>query len=518
MRRKQKRLLFELVLLGISCVILSGCSLGDLNNSEDIELTDNLPVLEKEQNISSADIENIGIYLDVTPSMKGFLGMQPDQESEADEAYKELVPVTKYEICLNKIDIIIAKKTNAENRVYYRVDTPLWKTTENVLEKGREAAYYRNSSKLGGYEEVEGFSAEYEKERVKEYGSLCLTSALLNCTGNEFSVLITDFYENTGTLGEVVDALKANMGTAAGEKTIGIVGVRSEYAGIVQDIDSNGTKKPYGMIEKDTVEAEDICYRPFYVIVIGKPRAVEDFCREIQNEMNMGNDSFHCTVFYEEEINGMDFTNFKECPLRSMGGDGSDSDWKLWPADEIIINGKYSLDVYEYYDKGKEKKSFTVTYEVAGETLKKELEKGKKEMKELPGLEEMELIEVPCSTKNQEVSEWNSEKKYFQNADNFMDAFLVEGVYYSTEKEELYVVFKITKKLQKRTAWRLSGNLHLDVQNQTDAEWMEQWNMKEGEGDFTKTENLASYAEGIREQMPERERLLLNFVFYVKSE
>ena len=195
-------------------MLLAGCSPGMTKN---LNLEDSLPVRNIEVSDDGFTVKSVGVYLDVTPSMDGFLGM-------GTEEYEAVVPETRYEICMDEINKILARQYNREQVTYYRVDTPLWKTEENVLKEAREKEYYQNSK---NNEEIY-IKVDWIDEDGEDYDSLCLTNALLNCKEDDFSVLITDFHENKGTGDEVISALKENVELG---KTIGIVGIRSEFAG-----------------------------------------------------------------------------------------------------------------------------------------------------------------------------------------------------------------------------------------------------------------------------------------------
>ena len=73
---------------------------------------------------------------------------------ETDE-YEALVPETRYEICLDAINKILARQYSGDQLNFYRVDTPMWKTEENVLKEAGDKKYYRNSKKNNSYEKVD---------------------------------------------------------------------------------------------------------------------------------------------------------------------------------------------------------------------------------------------------------------------------------------------------------------------------------------------------------------------------
>ena len=289
---KNKRRFFYMVICLLILCGCVGCGNGEKANQF---FSDELQVLDKEPEYEQPeDIKKVGVYVDVTPSMKGFLGMQT-------ESYKKIVRETRYMICLDEISKIIAGSFDKETVTCYRVDTPLWKTRENVLNRAKEKSYYDD--------DIYNNDSDYEKidlieEDGDEYKSWCLTNTLLNCMEDDFSVIITDFYENDRAASEVINALKANMANQE-RRTIGVIGLNSEFAGRIYDLYPDGRGIDYGIVD-GTVTEEDICYRQFYVIVLGNPEEVQEFCQCLQAGMNT--DDIKYKVFYENERYGVDYT------------------------------------------------------------------------------------------------------------------------------------------------------------------------------------------------------------------
>ena len=128
-------------------LVLIGCGHQDGDPVADVSLQD---LLERATApISAAGVGTVGVYVDVTTSMRGFL----DGSGKTD---------TLYSLCLNTLGRQIA--SNYENVTFYRVDTPLWKVIEpeDVLEKARNTSYYKKSETFpkGKYDrlkEVDGY-------------------------------------------------------------------------------------------------------------------------------------------------------------------------------------------------------------------------------------------------------------------------------------------------------------------------------------------------------------------------
>lgn len=490
------RRLGKLILSTILCVSFVGCGIGVIEN---LNLEDTLPIRDIKSSDDDFTVKKVGVYLDVTPSMVGFLGMDTKE-------YETLVPETKYEICLDEINKILAIQYDRDQMTYYRVDTPMWRTEENVLKKAREKGYYYNSS---DNEDVY-VKVDLKSDDGEGYKSLCLTNVLLNCKEDDFSILITDFHENTGAGAgdEVIQALKENVGSTLSKKAIGIVGIKSEFAGTVFDYDLDGRREEYGVIEGE-ISAEDICYRPFYVIAVGQAETVGEFCVDVRESMKLDEEDIKSVIFYEDEICGLDYRAFDKCLIRS-----NEKKWRFLPNDSIRINGGDNMDVFDYCNREDEKKEIVVCYKVEEEALKKELGNGTKCVAANPELQTMELIEVPYDMKEQAVSQWDAEKPCFVKEDNLSGSFSVEHVYYSVEGM-LYIVFSIAEKELPQGPLKLSGEIHLERQSTLDIGWVEDWNFSYDDMDLGKTTNLKHYVNAIINKMPERNDLLLDFVFYL---
>ena len=103
------------IFITILCIALCmGCT-----SKPKINLSDSVPQMLPEPNSKTKKPEKIGIYVDVTPSMQGFLGMDKS-------FYKNLVKETKYMVCLDEINNIVSSQYINNQINYYRVDTPLW--------------------------------------------------------------------------------------------------------------------------------------------------------------------------------------------------------------------------------------------------------------------------------------------------------------------------------------------------------------------------------------------------------
>lgn len=472
------------------CFVLSGCGAR-------YEYCDELPQISSPNTHNIYTVDTIGVYVDVTPSMQGFLGLQSD-------SYQELVGETKYKSCLNMINNIMAIWYDTESISYYRVDTPLWKVPENVLLEARKFDYYRQSDKMKRDYELINLT----DDAIDGYNSFCLTNALMNCKDDDLSIIITDLYENDKADAKMISALKKNM-TLQGQKgkTVGIIGIRSEYAGTVYDINDKEEGENYGIVEGD-VTAEDICYRQFYVISIGHPQSVKDFCQHFLENAESDDEDIKCTVFWEHEICGLDYTDFIKCLSKNNGNQN-----RLWRSGKVLVNQKDKLDLFEYRNMtGKEKEIF-VSYDAERALLDPLLETQERCSVLLPDGKSIEGIEIPFHIEDQAVWLWY--QNAFKKEEGFEELFRIEKVYYAPEMKELYVQFKVSDKDLTRMPLKFSCEIHFDYFEQLETEWTEQWTMPKGKVDLQKTRALGGCINALKNKMPTKNSLLLDFAFYV---
>lgn len=479
--------------------IFLGCALFGCRKK--LEISDQLADLPDEPPYKNERTERIGIYVDVTPSMEGFLGAQK-------ESFKSLVPETRYLKCLDEINKIVAIKFDEENIAQYRVDTPLWKVdeSENVLDKAREKAYYQNSAYFDeNYSQIILFEND-----SGNYDSPCLATALLNCINEDFSIVVTDFYENEANVNFVINALKKNIRlNSEFEKTVGIIGIKSEFAGKIYDISKDEKAMEYGIREEYLAES-DISYRQFFIIVIGGPEMVKEFCKNVQKSMELDNDVLNYIIFYQDEIFGIDYNNFEFCESRD--------EKVLWENGIVVINEKKKLCIFDYRNTEGRDKDVVVRYAVTGEKLKKELGNGISKSLELPDVAEKKFIEIPCTVTDAETSVWKSDTDKFEIDMNGSDFFSIKNLYFCPENEQVYVHFVIDENCRETHAGehiKFHSKIILDDIERTGNDWIEEWDFKNKDRDYKKTKDLKKYVNALESNMPERERLLLDFSFYI---
>ena len=467
---------------------------------------DTLPVMADEPKNNYEKPNKIGIYVDTTPSMQGFLGMQ-------EQFYKDIVNETVYAACLDEIDNLISSSYDVDNIEYYRVDTPLWRTEENVLRMARTFSYYDDhfytDDKEENYEMID--LIKYDGVRYESY---CLANALLNCVQDDFSVIVTDFYENEVASSEVTAALKKNMSFSAdADRTIGIVGMKSEFAGQIYDLPGEAHPISYGIIDSAGT-AEDIVYRQFFVLVIGEPNEVSTFCNSLQKRMGLEAGKCVSEVFYEDELYGLDYQDYEECFSRSDGLNNY-----FMPGKEMSINDKKNSKQYIYIYKNIKEMSreIIVSYKVNTESFKKRFQKEEpvKVSLSVPDPCEKELIEIPFVVENSKVSVWDSEKG-FVVSEGYEGMFQIQHIYYSPQENHVYVVFQIINEKTLTGGIKFYGKISECSNGKEElCSWVDAWNFYKQKPSYEKTWRLKDYVIAIENEMPERNLGLIEFAFYI---
>lgn len=481
-------------IISVTFMLLLVCLYGCDNNR--VVYSDSLETASKKEDVFP--LKEVGIYIDVTSSMKGFLN---NPYSEGD---------TLYSLCLHEMGKLIAVKYSEP--AFYRVDTPLWRVHESgeTLEDARNADYYSDSA---------GFSKEYEKiGESSGYDALCLTPALENGRDQSLSILITDFYENSTGKNTNADKLIAEIRKLSNlddEKVFGLIGIKSVFAGTIYDVGPNGDSIKYGL--------DELAYRPFYVIVRGYPNHVREFCNSMIKRLESigaqrGLD-FESTLFCYQHFPTLDYTDFMYC------ANDTTRNSKLIQSGRSSVdikdsNGQISnLPVYNYRkstDIG-EARTLYFAYAVGSVCQDKfhALAEKSGELVRVDFLQkEKDLYVLPSISQNMEIA-YRSEKNTFE-PENKEDSFVVQEIYYDKSDEMLYVALLLddrqidTKLLRLRWASALSQpDLSLEP-------WWESWNSPTGEDvDYGKTERLTDYVSPILEELSNSRGCILNGVAYL---
>lgn len=443
----------QVIATALIAALLTACVGGDYG-----EIRDVLPATEPYD--PEEPVETVGVYVDTTPSMRGFT-VQGNEECK-----------NYYATCLNEINAMISAGYSSKQTSYYRVDTPLWKTDENVLQKAMNAGYYIESKYILKEEQA-------EKDREdKGYDCACLTCAVKSGTEEDLFILITDLYENKPYGSEFITALQETTALEDG-KVFGLVGIQSAYDGTVHDSGPYGESERYG--------EDGVSYRPVYVIVRGYPETVRDFCEDLKFRINAPEGTCEISVF-EERLQALDYRDFTGCKDYSSGF--------LWLEKTITVNETESMGLYELRKKKGDQLytlyfSFTVP-EKRREAFQK-VAAGYGTL-EIPGspLGEQPAYRLSCQSWKQ-TALWSKDKGAFE-PDGNRESFQISRVYYDTGSGNLYVVLELSADRLSRGIWKLQWD---SAFSQEESPWWKDWIYKNGSKDFSKTEHLQDYVKAM---------------------
>lgn len=505
MRKKYK--IAALILLLTAC--LCGCS--DRGPPD--------PLHDALENVVKQDYKavpgTVGVYIDTTPSMRGFLARDNG---------------SYYSMCLYELGKLVAKRYGEIS--CYRADTPLWLVengTEEVLEDARRQNYYYDSNGLSErYKKIES-DGKYKYEYDKGYDAPNLTAALTEGEKQDLFILITDFYENSSHKkndSKLIGKLKS-LADADDGKAFGLIAVRSIFAGTIYDTGANGESVYYG--DKD--ESHPAQYRPFYIILRGYPNHVREFCDDFTGRlkdhgMRKGSD-YDFSVFHEENFYGLDYTNLTQCQNRL----DPEEKGKVWLYSSVAVEnaGGYAderkLSVYGYKkraaNKQREDKILYFAYSVdAGrqeEFHALAAEIGEIKTMELPpSHREKEMFFIPCRTQAKKIAAPGDDNTFDGvEGKSGEGAFELDGIYYDQDSETLYAALHLVEREFKEGIWRLQWKNVLDAADSL-SPWWENWHSVSGpDADYSKTECLTDYVTPLVNSMPHTGQCILDGTIYL---
>ena len=490
-------------------VCLSGCA-------------DKRPIMSPPQDclehVAKPDIvtvpESVGVYIDTTPSMKGFL-TSPEGSSSL------------YSLCLHEMGKLVTGKYNQLS--YYRVDTPLWpvEDTVDVFEEARKDYYYYDSRY---FPEIYAIKEE-EKDRDVEigYDSLCLTTALNEGTNQDLFILVTDFYENSSNNNANVNKLIAKINELASSgdgKIFGLIGVKSAFSGEIYDTGPNGESVSYGTKPGVTE------FRSFYIILRGYPQHVQSFYDNMMERLeSLGAQKevdYTGCLFYKRDFVELDYTALIGCvnqptPRKEF----------LWPygADIVVKDtngqvGETAIPAYnykKYYPRGQQEESDNRMLYFAYSIGKAYQEEFHSLISEIPQKETMEFYPgspkevyiITCNTEDIKATRWNGTDTFDETTSIGYDCFEVKQIYYDVDDESLYVAIRLEDTKFTEGFWRLQWKSILDTTEELEP-WWEQWHSPSGANvDYSKTERLKDYIEPILKEMHCSEQNIISGVAYL---
>lgn len=511
--------------LTVLCVSLTGC--GNSDQVSVISITDDhLAVVEKEPEFEKMKVNSIGIYVDATPSIEGYLGWHqkstnpdyPAATKEQEEDYNTFVPMTVYKRCLKQINDILHSNFMTNDIRYYSADTTLWTTQKNVLIEAEEAGFYRNSgykNKINGKEDENDYTmvVAYEDKFDLAYSNPSISFAIENASEEDMAIIITDLYENKSNSDKLIASLKQVKAEKGEGTSIALLGIKSEYAGRVYDIVGMPNQN-YGVVDAaETVTAESIKYRPFYLIMIGNQDAVELFVNELYQNIDTSEIQIEKAVFSESRVYGMDYQDFAEFRTSNylyiteseldIYSNGSMIDKKiLLEAECGQLND--SEKIYLFYD-------------ISTNTLKSYLEmKGGTQKRKIPIDEDIKLEGLPITdwcVEAQQVCPYSGDEKLFLE-DNIEKAMTVSALYWLKEQNQILIECDIYIKNLNSGIYKFTGKIGCRSEG-TEESWIQEWNSSSAGFEGDKTQNLRNYYNAVSNMFLEEDKDIVWFTFYI---
>lgn len=472
----------RLAAIGIlTLLLLSGC--GRIGRGAPKVCKDNLTPV-KQTGYVFPKASSIGIYIDTTPSMEGFLCIQREASSP-----------NYYTLCLNELRNMTAADYKEEDTHFYRVDTSVWETPENALTEAKNSEYYVASESLKesrGYENISDGDG---------YSYPCLTAALENGQKEDFFILITDLYENNSDNAATLINAFQKLAGMDDKKIWGLFAVRTQFAGKVYDVGPDNLTIEYGL--------DQDAFRPFYVIVRSYPDAVNDFFDRLEERLHIPDGGYAREVFYAPSFQGLDYQNFNNCFI---------DETLIWEQGNttVLINGEDELPVYDYLgDRNTLSEEMMFSYLVP-DSLREEFEDfakkfGNRETISIRSAsEQVYRLGIPAS--EMQISRWSDGDQEFQSAKGAYGNFTVSSLLYNADQGMLYAGVKISGLAQ--GIWRLQWRNVVNQENEA-SDWWKEWGSYGGSDDCSKTERLGDYVNAVKGALSQEEMCILNGSIYL---
>lgn len=506
--------LIILLFVGVS-ILLLGCM---TDNSYLVRVRDDNMEIAKEIKIKdSIEAKSVGVYVDATPSIEGFVGWAGEEESPTSsyiwasekqkKEYDELVPLTVYRRCLEQINNIISSNFLTEDLRFYCMDTTLWQTENNVLEEAENHSFYQDSIVKGDYVMVDEFADQYDSG----FSSPSISFAIQHSAEEDFAIIITDLCENNKNPNALIKQLKKIRTEREDEASIELLGIKSEFAGRVYDI-AGATDQNYGVVKEEReVVKEDIKFRPFYIILIGGRSQIELFTEELYKNIDVESIQIEKVLFDDYEISGLDYRNYIGHEAENylyMQNSGID-----------IYNGEKLTDL-ELVDitskKLENQEKIYLFYDISSDALKDYLneKRGAPEQVGVDGAkEEGWRIENCVADKVQVLTYMVEEEKFYD--ENIKDALKVDDVYLLKNKEQIVIECSLYKNEIEGGIYKFSGKMHIKKQN-AEAGWIQEWNSSSNTFEGEKTQNLNNFYNAILNTFSKENQNIVNFSFYFR--
>lgn len=163
------------------------------------------------------------------------------------------------------------------------------------------------------------------------------------CTDNSLAVIVTDLFQDDADVSLLTDALKEKC--IKKNYAIGILGIRSQYDGIVYDVGIQSYSFPY---KSNDADAETL--RPFYLLILGKHADVANYFDQLKLSLPfISKDTF--VIFSRYIVN----------PLASFEGGSIDESQGLQEVTNIVLTNLQDSRIKQFNIRKDSDVGFTVT-------------------------------------------------------------------------------------------------------------------------------------------------------------
>ena len=281
-----------LIIIITASFFLNGCNSGPIlpaSINMPIELPSETMQIQEQNDITKKDV---GVYFDFTPSMQGFIN--------------ESLP-TKYMLSIPIIEEALMNSGMLNSDVI----TNYYKFGIKPIPISREEYLSVRSSNF--------YKLNENKENIKTQ----IDSVLKTANINNFLLIVTDLFEEEEDIVEVSKILIDKF--LGNQKAFGIIGIRSEFNGIIYDLGIKDLRIKYVSGETDKNK-----FRPFYILMLGNPEDISNYYATFEN-------LFSEQISKNSEINFLTvsptFLNHFEVEKISTN---KDLDPKSWEVKELV--------------------------------------------------------------------------------------------------------------------------------------------------------------------------------------
>ena len=341
------------------------------------------------------------------------------------------------------------------------------------------------------------------------YKEPSISFAIENAVKEDLAIIITDLYENEKNSNHLINSLKYSALKKGKDAGIALIGVKSQYAGRIYDIEGE-IEKVYGIAEEsEEVTEQCIKYRPFYIIVIGDRKKVEVFSEAFKSDIDIDNVQMEYAFLGDAEIYGLDYKDYEEYKF---------SNYQYISPTEIDVYHNGNLTEMELVNIDRKKigsiEKLYLYYNISTKTLASYLELNVKSNQQVIEINEEE------EEKGVLINDWYTESMYlypydhdFFTEQNTQGAMTIENIYWLKSRNQILLECSLNKDKLSSGIYKFAGTVYCEGHS-TEDKWIIDWNSTSLIFEGEKTQNLNNFYKAIRNAFPTEDKKIINFLFY----